>query len=146
MSTEYEVGPAESLPPGQHRVVSVGDRQIGIFNVAGDFYALPNACFHQNGPLCRGRVTGTIFADVESGHKPEWRLEGEIVDLPLALARIPRQDRAVPRLLQPQAARLSGPRARRDADRDALSPGPARQPAPAAISPTPTATITSPAT
>jgi nitrite reductase (NADH) small subunit len=82
MSTEYEVGAAESIPPGQHRVVSAGDRQIGIFNLNGDFYALPNACFHQNGPLCRGRVSGTMFADADSGHKPEWRLEGEIVICP----------------------------------------------------------------
>ena len=82
MKTEYAVGPAESIPPGEHRVVSAGERQIGVFNINGEFYALANACFHQNGPLCRGRVSGTLIADADSAYKPQWRLEGEVVICP----------------------------------------------------------------
>lgn len=58
MSAEHDVCAADELPPGGHRVVDVGGRQIGVFNIGGDFYALPNACFHQNGPLCRGMLWG----------------------------------------------------------------------------------------
>jgi nitrite reductase (NADH) small subunit len=82
MKREYQIGSAASIPPGEHRVVDAGDRQIGVFNVDGHFYALANACFHQNGPLCRGRVGGTLIADGKSGFKPEWRLDGEIVICP----------------------------------------------------------------
>jgi nitrite reductase (NADH) small subunit len=82
MKRSYQVGPAESIPPGEHRVVNAGARQIGIFNVDGRFYALANACFHQNGPLCRGRVSGTLIADAGTDFKPEWRLEGEVVICP----------------------------------------------------------------
>jgi nitrite reductase/ring-hydroxylating ferredoxin subunit len=82
MTAEYQIGTADSIPPGQHRVVDVEGRQIGIFNVDGDFYALPNVCFHQSGPLCRGRVGGTVIANAETNHKPEWRLEGEVVTCP----------------------------------------------------------------
>ena len=53
------IGPADAIPPGSHRVVEVNGRQIGVFNIDGEFYALPNACFHQNGPLCRGMLSGT---------------------------------------------------------------------------------------
>jgi nitrite reductase (NADH) small subunit len=82
MKQEYEVGTAESIGPGEHCVVTVGNRQIGIFNVDGDFYALANACFHQNGPLCRGRVSGALIAGPGSDYKPEWRLDGEVVVCP----------------------------------------------------------------
>ena len=80
--TEHAIGPAEAIPPGSHRVVEVNGRQIGVFNIDGEFYALPNACFHQNGPLCRGLLSGTLAADADSGFEPEWRLDGEVVICP----------------------------------------------------------------
>jgi nitrite reductase (NADH) small subunit len=82
MSTPHELGPASAIPPGDHAVFDLGKRQIGVFNVGGEYYALPNACFHQNGPLCRGLVRGTVMADAESGWRREWRLDGEIVVCP----------------------------------------------------------------
>jgi nitrite reductase (NADH) small subunit len=82
MRPEHVVCAADEIPPGEHRVVDVAGRQIGIFNIGGDFYALPNACFHQNGPLCRGIVSGTMRADESSMFKPEWRLDGEVVVCP----------------------------------------------------------------
>jgi nitrite reductase/ring-hydroxylating ferredoxin subunit len=82
MKREHVVGKVSELPVGTHRVVEVGGRQIGIFNVAGSLYALPNACFHQNGPLCRGKVGGTWIARKEHGYEFEWAYEGEIVTCP----------------------------------------------------------------
>ena len=55
MTNEYVVARVEELPKGSHVVVEVQGREIGIFNVNGKFYGLPNVCTHQNGPLCRGR-------------------------------------------------------------------------------------------
>lgn len=82
MKAEHTIGTAEDIAPGEHRVVEVAGRQIGIFNIDGSFYALPNACFHQNGPLCRGILSGTMRADEASAFKTEWRLDGEVIVCP----------------------------------------------------------------
>jgi nitrite reductase (NADH) small subunit len=82
VKAEHAVGRASDIPPGAHRVVEAGGRQIGIFNVGGAFYALPNVCFHQNGPLCRGRVDGTWVASEDTDFQWEWAYEGEIVICP----------------------------------------------------------------
>lgn len=47
---------ADELAPGEHRVVQVGRRSIGVFRVGDEYYALADHCPHQGGPLCRGRV------------------------------------------------------------------------------------------
>jgi nitrite reductase (NADH) small subunit len=82
MKIEHTVCAAGTIAPGEHQVFEVAGRKVGIFNIGGSFYALPNACFHQNGPLCRGMVTGTLRADEQSSFKPEWRLDGEVIVCP----------------------------------------------------------------
>lgn len=82
MSKQYVVARASELPDGTHLVVEAGGREIGVFNVGGQLYALPNVCLHQNGPLCRGVTSGTLVASGESGWKPEWLLDGQIVVCP----------------------------------------------------------------
>ena len=82
MKTEHALGPAGDIAPGGHDVYTVAGRQIGVFNIGGDYFALANTCFHQNGPLCRGTVGGTLVADAASGWRPEWRLDGEVVVCP----------------------------------------------------------------
>jgi nitrite reductase (NADH) small subunit len=81
--SEAVVGRVDEFPPGTHRVVSVGARRIGVFNVGGELYGLPNICPHQTGPLCEGaRTTGTLVADEESGWEPRWALDGEVIACP----------------------------------------------------------------
>ena len=79
---EYVVGTVEELPIGAKRVVKIDGVEIGVFNVKGAFYALPNRCLHQGGPLCEGNVGGTIRATKASGWKPEFAHEGEILVCP----------------------------------------------------------------
>ena len=79
---EYVVAPLSEIPPGAHRVVKVGRREIGIFNVEGEFYALPNLCTHQLGPLCKGKVSGTIISNRETEWKLQWGFENEIITCP----------------------------------------------------------------
>jgi nitrite reductase/ring-hydroxylating ferredoxin subunit len=78
----YVVGPVAEFPAGTHRVVKAGRVEIGVFNVDGRFYAMPNVCTHQFGPLCEGTVDGTMMATAESGWRIEWVREGEIVTCP----------------------------------------------------------------
>lgn len=56
--------------------------EIGVFNVGGAFHALPNLCIHQWGPLCAGKVTGTLATSCESDWRLEWVKEGQIVICP----------------------------------------------------------------
>jgi nitrite reductase (NADH) small subunit len=60
------VGTCDQIPPRQGRSVSIGDRELAIFNLgpstelgAGDrFFATDNRCPHKGGPLCDGIVAG----------------------------------------------------------------------------------------
>jgi len=82
MKQKVVVGPVGEIPPGERKVIEVGRRQIGVFNVGGEFFAVANSCFHQRGPLCRGLLSGTLAADADSGFLPEWRLDGEVLICP----------------------------------------------------------------
>lgn len=82
MTREYLVCEIDELPIGGRIVVRVRNREIGVFNVGGKYYALPNVCIHQNGPLCLGAVSGTLNASLETEWKLEWSYEGEILVCP----------------------------------------------------------------
>ena len=79
---KHKIIKATELPTGHHSVIKVGRRELGIFNIDGAFYALPNLCPHQLGPLCEGNVSGTTDARAETDWQVEWVHEGEIVTCP----------------------------------------------------------------
>ena len=68
------------LPPGTRRIVTVGARSIGVFNVGGRYYALRNVCPHQGAPLCRGPLTGTTLPGPPGSYR--YAREGEILRCP----------------------------------------------------------------
>jgi nitrite reductase (NADH) small subunit len=68
---------ASELSPGQRRIVELDGSSVGVFNVAGTFYALRNRCPHRGGPLCLGPVAGTVLPTDDRSH-PYGR-EGEIL-------------------------------------------------------------------
>lgn len=68
------------LPPGDRKIVEVGRRSIGVFNVNGDFYAIRNQCPHQAAPLCRGTITGTTLPSQPGEYI--WARDGEIIRCP----------------------------------------------------------------
>lgn len=81
--TEVVVGSLADFPAGTHKVVEAEGREIGVFNIRGTFYGLMNRCAHQGGPLCEGRMaTGTLAADRDSGWKPRWVMEDEVIACP----------------------------------------------------------------
>jgi nitrite reductase/ring-hydroxylating ferredoxin subunit len=71
ISNRYNVGRVSDIPDGGRRLVDIGGRSIGVFNVGGRFFALRNRCAHQGGPLCQGRV----FALLDSERPGEYRYE-----------------------------------------------------------------------
>ncbi|HUX88067.1 MAG TPA: Rieske (2Fe-2S) protein [Chloroflexota bacterium] len=78
--TKHVVGRVSEIPPGQRRIVELEGRSIGVFNVKGTFYALRNACPHQSGPLCLGKLKGLLTA-TDQNHL-QYSREGEIVRCP----------------------------------------------------------------
>tara|TARA_Y100000588_G_scaffold320966_3_gene351875 strand:- start:973 stop:1323 length:351 start_codon:yes stop_codon:yes gene_type:complete len=71
---------ASDLPPGTRRIVTLAGRSIGVFNVKGEFYALRNACVHNQGPVCVGRVSGTYLPSAPDEYRPG--LEGRVLRCP----------------------------------------------------------------
>ena len=48
--------------PGERKIVSIGSREVAVFNIDGEYYALRNRCPHQGAPLC----TGILLAGLRS--------------------------------------------------------------------------------
>ena len=76
----YVIAISTDLPPGERKIVEVGGREIGVFNLAGDFYALGNVCPHKGGPLCRGRLRPHVVAPAV--YEIEHEREDEILKCP----------------------------------------------------------------
>ena len=57
--TFVEIGPEAELPSGERLYVTVDDKDIVIFNLAGMYYAIADICSHDDGPLGDGDLTGT---------------------------------------------------------------------------------------
>jgi nitrite reductase (NADH) small subunit len=77
VSRRHVVCAASELPPGGRRIVELAGSSIGVFNVAGAFYALGNRCPHRGGALCRGPVSGTVLPTADRVHR--YGREGEIL-------------------------------------------------------------------
>lgn len=60
--SEHGVARANELGPGDRLVVELEGREIGVFNLDGEYHAYLNWCAHQGGPLCEGNVTGRVDA------------------------------------------------------------------------------------
>jgi nitrite reductase/ring-hydroxylating ferredoxin subunit len=78
--TAYVVAKASELRPGERKLVEVGGRSIGVFNVEGTFHALRNVCPHQGAPLCLGSIQGT--AEESRPGEYVWGREGRILRCP----------------------------------------------------------------
>jgi len=52
-------------------LVTVAGREIGVFNVGGEFFALANRCPHEGGPLCQGRIGPLIQSDGPGSYRLE---------------------------------------------------------------------------
>lgn len=81
-SNEHVVGTPADFPLDSHKVVKVRHLELGIFNVDGELYALPNICPHQFGPLSKGPVTGMMVCNARTDWRFNWIREGEIVVCP----------------------------------------------------------------
>lgn len=79
---DYRLMPASEIAEGSCRLVTVNGVEIGIFRAGGGLRAYRNRCPHDGGPVCTGTITGTLAQGPETGWKPRWEREGEILYCP----------------------------------------------------------------
>jgi NAD(P)H-dependent nitrite reductase small subunit len=78
MGRWVKVAEAADVAPGAGRRVEAGDRRLALFNAAGEFFAIDDACPHQgaslsDGLLHEGRVICPLHSwvfDVRTGRCP----------------------------------------------------------------------------
>jgi nitrite reductase (NADH) small subunit len=59
VSAEFiPVAQVADVAPGSATTVTIDGRDIALFNIDGNFYALDNTCPHQGGPLAEGWIEG----------------------------------------------------------------------------------------
>ena len=68
------------IPPGERKIVEIGGRSIGVFNIDGEYFAIRNQCAHQGGPLCQGRLTGFLTSRVPGEYS--YTRKGEFLRCP----------------------------------------------------------------
>jgi nitrite reductase/ring-hydroxylating ferredoxin subunit len=78
--SRYIVGTVDDIPPGSRKVLIVNGREIGVFNVNGEYFAVLNRCPHQGGPLCSGRQTGFLVAPTPGDY--QLSRPGEVIRCP----------------------------------------------------------------
>lgn len=76
----HVLAPAREIGDGQQRAFTVQGREIAVFNVNGDFYALLNRCPHEGGSLCHGDRVGLVQSDGPGSYK--YSRAGEFVKCP----------------------------------------------------------------
>lgn len=76
----HVVAPLAEFPEGTRKLVDINGRQIVVFNIKGEFFALFNRCPHEGGPLFHGKLTGLVTAN-EPGQY-DYQREGEIIRCP----------------------------------------------------------------
>ena len=78
--SRFVVARTTDVAPGTSRRVSAGGRDIALFNVGGDFFALGDRCPHESGSLCAGKIVG--FAQADEPGKYRIVRDGEFVRCP----------------------------------------------------------------
>src|SRR6202012_5253386 len=78
--TRHIVATVDEIAPGTCKIVTVKGREIGVFHVNNEFFALINRCPHQGAQLCRG----VLLSKLESPGPGEYSLtrQGEMLRCP----------------------------------------------------------------
>jgi nitrite reductase/ring-hydroxylating ferredoxin subunit len=58
MAEFVKVASISEIAPGQGLLVNANGTEIALFNVDGNYFALSNACTHEEGPLAEGEISG----------------------------------------------------------------------------------------
>ena len=114
--SEHAVGSIEDLPPGEHRIVRVANREIGVFNIDGSAARDPEPLPAPARPLCAGARLRHHRLRAAHGWKLAWIWDGEVVTCPWHSLEFHVPDRAVRRAGRHPPAHLRGAGLRRRRD------------------------------
>lgn len=84
-TTDHVVCDADELEAGERLIVQLEGREIGVFNIDGEYHAYTNWCAHQGGPMCEGSLDGTTEASFDRDTLEmdlEWTKEGQVLRCP----------------------------------------------------------------
>ena len=73
----HVVATTSEIAPGRNKVVTIDGREIVVFHVNGQFFALLNRCPHEGAPLARAACVAHLHSD-EPGHFQRTRV-GEML-------------------------------------------------------------------
>jgi len=76
----HYVAETEEFDRTDRVIADVEGREVAVFDMGEEFYALANYCVHQGGPLCEGSVTGALTVDED--FELEYSREDEIISCP----------------------------------------------------------------
>jgi len=76
----HVVARAAEIPPGSRKLVHVAGRDIVVFNIKGELFALSDKCPHKGGSLARGKLTGAVTSSEPGSY--DYSRPGEIVRCP----------------------------------------------------------------
>ena len=77
---KHVVAAVGEIPPGGRKLVRVNGRDVGVFNIGGEFFGLLNRCPHQGGSLCQGTLIGLVEAPEPGQYR--YSRPGEILRCP----------------------------------------------------------------
>jgi 3-phenylpropionate/trans-cinnamate dioxygenase ferredoxin component len=81
MTTWQTVARASEIPPERVAVFRVGDHEVAVCNVGGQFYAIDDLCTHDGGSLDQGELEGAEIECPRHGARFDVR-NGAAVQLP----------------------------------------------------------------
>jgi 3-phenylpropionate/trans-cinnamate dioxygenase ferredoxin subunit len=58
MTDFVKVASGRDQSPAQARLIDVKGKQIAVFNINGDFFAIDNICTHEEASLAEGEISG----------------------------------------------------------------------------------------
>ncbi len=78
MSEFVKVAMVADVKLGEGKIATVGERELALFNVDGQFHCIDNRCPHRDGSLGEGVLTGNVVTcplhgwrfDVTTGQSP----------------------------------------------------------------------------
>jgi 3-phenylpropionate/trans-cinnamate dioxygenase ferredoxin subunit len=90
MTNFVKVARTSEIGPGQAKIVDVQGKEIALFNVGGEYFAIDNMCTHEEASLSDGEIAGYEVTCPLHGAKFDVR-SGEVLGPPAydAVARYP---------------------------------------------------------
>jgi nitrite reductase/ring-hydroxylating ferredoxin subunit len=80
MAQKHVVAAVDEIAPGARKLARVGNRDIVVFNVDGEFFAISDRCPHKGASLCKGRLTGLVESSGPGAYS--YSRQGEIIRCP----------------------------------------------------------------